>query len=145
MNKSDFRQVVGEAVGLASMAWSETPNGVFDDTVALQAVKKVIDASTTDYVASVKEFHQVFEHPINKLGQEQLKIRQLRIKLLFEELKELAEASDCKETFRDLCEATVSDENWLNATDGDNVDHLEELDALCDIQYVLAGKVLTGG
>jgi predicted HAD superfamily Cof-like phosphohydrolase len=117
----------------------------------------------------VKEFHDMFEHPIGKNSshKEPLEIRQLRIKLLFEELSELVEASDCKATFIELLIETIynmsieNDPNLkglinytndikdiLNLTDikdGDNVDKIEELDALCDIQYVLNGKILTAG
>lgn len=90
----------------------------------------------------------MFEHPVGKANDlEPLRIRQLRIKLLFEELVELAEASDCMETLGNLCDNQVN--NMASAeggyTDGDNVDKVEELDALCDIQYVLSGKVLTSG
>ena len=116
----------------------------------------------------VAEFHQTFKHPIGQIGEfEQLNIRQLRIKLLFEELAELAEASDCKMTMVQLC-----DKHVFNATnneseiqefeeeristltslafsmrlkDGDDVNLIEELDAICDIQYVLNGKIITAG
>lgn len=99
-----------------------------------------------DSLRRVKDFHQLFEHPIGALkDQEPLKIRQLRINLLFEELKELAEAGDVMGTFRDLCNGVVADEKLLSAQDGDNVDKVEELDAICDIQYVLNGKILTSG
>lgn len=105
----------------------------------------------------VAEFHSTFEHPIAEgpYTKESLKIRQLRIKLLFEELAELAEASDCKGTFKQLCDNFLyeltgcSHEGNVaafdNCKDGDNVDKVEELDALCDIQYVLNGKILTSG
>jgi predicted HAD superfamily Cof-like phosphohydrolase len=113
----------------------------------------------------VSEFHQLFEHQIgeNSSHEEPLNIRQLRIKLLFEELKELAEASDCKRTFVELCDNYTLDVldglgdmegqksereqvlTKLEIHDGDNVNKLEELDALCDIQYVLNGKILTAG
>jgi len=101
----------------------------------------------------VKEFHEMFEHPIgiDENHVEPLKVRQLRIKLLFEELEELATASDVKITFLDLCEGHANKtyakiegepETWV---DGDNVDKVEELDAIADIQYVLNGKILTSG
>lgn len=97
-------------------------------------------------IEQVKEFHETVNHPVGDLTVlEPLATRQLRIKLIFEELQELAEASDCIETFRDLCEGMVSDEDYLLAQDGNNVNQLEELDALCDIQYVLNGKILTAG
>ncbi len=91
----------------------------------------------------VKEFHEMFNHLIGNLNDlEPIDIRQLRVKLLFEELLELSVASDCKKTMYDLCNnINISKED----VDGDNVDKIEELDALCDIQYVLNGKILTSG
>lgn len=71
--------------------------------------------------------------------------RQLRIRLLFEELEELAEASDVMETFTDLCDGVSSNEENLRKEDGDDVDRVEELDALCDLQYVLTGKIISSG
>jgi predicted HAD superfamily Cof-like phosphohydrolase len=116
----------------------------------------------------VKEFHELFDHPVGNLSTpESLKTRQLRIKLLFEELAELAEASDCKRTLAELAdrycielaeknggiENTVAEQCEVvkqilddrDIKDGDNVNKTEELDALCDIQYVLNGKILTSG
>lgn len=91
----------------------------------------------------VQEFHQVFDHPIGNLTDiELLKVRQLRIKLLFEELTELAEASDCRYTLSSLCAEHLGQGA---GTDGDNVNKLEELDACCDLQYVLNGKIITAG
>ncbi|MBC7418135.1 MAG: nucleoside triphosphate pyrophosphohydrolase family protein, partial [Pedobacter sp.] len=66
----------------------------------------------------VAEFHTTFKHPI--LNKPQIPSRQranLRISLLAEELKELEEA--------------------VNADD-----LIEVADALCDLQYVLAGAIL---
>ena len=101
----------------------------------------------------VEEFHETFGHPINNSpnGFESQHTRKLRISLLFEELKELAEASDCLFTFNELCEKSCNDLTDYcisfdsDLEDGDNVNKIEELDALCDIQYVLNGKILTAG
>lgn len=93
----------------------------------------------------VMEFHENFNHPINdQQNHIDLKTRQLRIKLLFEELQELAEASDVRQTFVTLCE-NRSGGYGDDYVDGDNVDKKEELDALCDIQYVLSGAILSLG
>lgn len=94
------------------------------------------------YIEKVKEFHEVFEHPINDNS---LEIRQLRIKLLFEELSELTEASDVKGTLLSLCDTYVKDNIQDDIKDGNKVDRIEELDALCDLQYILSGSVLTYG
>lgn len=116
----------------------------------------------------VEEFHKTFEHPVglNSAHKEPLNIRQLRIKLLFEELTELAEAGDVKATLLTLCsdyiteifdknggvedadESKITFKEMLSdreISDGDNVNKIEELDALADIMYVLCGKILTSG
>jgi predicted HAD superfamily Cof-like phosphohydrolase len=105
-----------------------------------------------EFVKSVLEFHELFNQPIGSLvAKEDRKTRQLRIKLLFEELQELAVAGDMKATFAGLCAGvTAKAVDHFFATgeqieDGDNVDQIEEIDALADIQYVLAGKIITGG
>ena len=72
-------------------------------------------------LSQVAEFHTTFKHPI--LAQPTIPSKeraQLRIELLAEELKELQEA--------------VDDNNLV-----------EIADALCDLQYVLAGAVLEFG
>ena len=102
----------------------------------------------------VKEFHETFGHTVaNKVGEETLETRQLRIKLLFEELQELAEATCCDHTFWSLCRENVT----IVGVQGGykiiapkfdlekDVDHVEELDALLDLQVVLDGKFLTSG
>lgn len=99
-------------------------------------------------VEKVKEFHAVFEHPIGEDHNhvESREMRQLRLKLIFEELSEFAKATDCQGTFVKLC-AEVLQEYVFNESpeDGDNVDKVEELDALCDLRYVIDGKLLTSG
>lgn len=102
----------------------------------------------SNYIESVKEFHENFNHPINNYKQNiDLGLRQLRIALLFEELRELSEASDSKATFFNLCNDVVQSElgNVSISEDGNNVDKKEELDALSDIQYVLSGAILCLG
>jgi predicted HAD superfamily Cof-like phosphohydrolase len=94
-----------------------------------------------NYIEKVKEFHEKFNHPTNKVEDDiDVEIRKLRLKLIFEELEELAEAMDVKETFSELCANGMS-----KSKDGDKVDKVEELDALCDIQYVLSGAILALG
>ena len=75
----------------------------------------------TNSLNQVAEFHTTFKHPIQPAPVIPSKERcQLRIALLAEELKELQEAVD-------------------------NNDIVEVADALCDLQYVLAGAVLEFG
>ena len=72
-------------------------------------------------LSQVAEFHQTFKHPILEEPTIPAKERcKLRIDLIAEELKELQEAVD---------------ENNM----------VEIADALCDLQYVLAGAVLEFG
>ena len=69
----------------------------------------------------VAEFHRTFKHPIlNTPGIPTAKRCDLRVSLLLEEMKELQEAIN-------------------------NNDLVEVADALCDIQYVLAGAILEFG
>jgi predicted HAD superfamily Cof-like phosphohydrolase len=79
---------------------------------------KIKDPNSLNQVA---EFHTTFKHPVIKKPAIPSKERcELRISLLAEELKELQQAVD---------------ENNL----------LEVADALCDLQYVLAGAILEFG
>ncbi len=72
-------------------------------------------------LSQVAEFHKTFKHPILEQASIPSKERsQLRIDLIAEELKELQEA--------------VNESNMV-----------EIADALCDLQYVLAGAVLEFG
>lgn len=97
-----------------------------------------------NYIKAVELFHSTFGHPINFFKNAiPLKLRQLRVKLLFEELQELSVASDVNKTLYDLCDSVVK--SYKNVKDGDNVNKKEELDALCDIQYILSGTVLALG
>jgi predicted HAD superfamily Cof-like phosphohydrolase len=76
---------------------------------------------TIDALSQVAEFHRTFHHPILKNPQIPLESRaSLRVALIAEELKELEEAIEAK-------------------------DIVEVADALCDIQYVLAGAILEFG
>jgi predicted HAD superfamily Cof-like phosphohydrolase len=101
----------------------------------------------------VTEFNKTFDFPILNINEvESLESRQLRIKLLFEELQELAAAGDLRRTFTGLCYEQVENcivngklhlsDEWQ---DGNNVNKTEELDAITDIHYLLEGKKLSSG
>lgn len=111
----------------------------------------MINKEMNQSTGMVAEFHRTFNHPIaENVGDETLEVRQLRIKLLFEELQELAEATGCERTFHEICyhKVDANEEFWAiggDTIDSDQVDHIAELDALCDLQYVLDGKILTSG
>jgi hypothetical protein len=110
------------------------------------------------------EFAKTFNQHIGSLDEiEPLKSRQLRVKLIFEELKEYAKASDVMETFEWLCFDSIKDhlennELWndgeeshqevqlgINLPDGDNVNKTEQLDALTDLTVVVDGSKISGG
>lgn len=75
----------------------------------------------TNYIETVKEFHNYFGHPVlNEPTIIDKKRADLRIDLIQEEVKELQEAIK-------------------------NNDLVEIADALCDIQYVLSGAILEFG
>lgn len=80
-------------------------------------------------------------------SQTKLKNRQLAVKLIFEELKELAEALDVKDTMNSLCKESISEYEKLgnDLKDGNEINDVEVLDALADIEYTcLWGVVSTG-
>lgn len=40
----ELKRIIGEAIGEASMLWSETPNGIFESDKAAQLVDRTVDA-----------------------------------------------------------------------------------------------------
>ena len=101
--------------------------------------------NSSDYLGKVKEFMTTFGQPVldkpTPLPEDRQK---LRIALIFEELKEYAEASGMVEYFAKLC-----DEHYVDIHNNPNPDiqivevinEVEQLDALLDLQYVLSGAV----
>ncbi len=43
MKPKNFKEAVGQAIGEASMCWSETPKGVFDSTRASNIVDEILN------------------------------------------------------------------------------------------------------
>ncbi len=93
----------------------------------------------------VREFHEATQLPINKITNEDLALRKFRVCLLFEELKELAQAGGIEDYFVDLAEEVIIKYNENPDIPIGKVDHVGELDALADLQYVLDGAVLSLG
>ena len=93
------------------------------------------------YLELVKDFHQTFNHPVETvIKEDNMEDRELRLKLLYEELEELSNAMGTDEVLHSLCKDTL-----LKPVNKGVYDKVETLDALCDIQYVLSGAVLTLG
>ena len=93
--------------------------------------------NSSDYLGKVKEFMTIFGQPVldkpSALPEDRQK---LRIALIFEELKEYAEASGMTTYFAELCSV-----NGINDEIDLPVNQVEQLDALLDLQYVLSGAV----
>jgi len=99
----------------------------------------------SNYIESVREFHQLFNHPINTHNGTEVdrKTAVLRMNLLFEEIHELSVALGVESDFIANCvEKTANSKEDVRA---DSVDRVEIIDALADIQYVLSGAVLALG
>lgn len=45
MTKQEFRQLVGEAIGQASMLWTETPQGTFKSDKGLEILERIVAAA----------------------------------------------------------------------------------------------------
>jgi len=102
--------------------------------------------NTINYLDSVKEFMLTAGQPVyDKIINIPEDRNKLRITLIFEELKEYAEASGQLEYFNLLNLITIQDfqENYLdkNIEYVPIINKVEQLDALCDLQYVLSGTV----
>ncbi len=102
--------------------------------------------NSSDYLGKVKEFMTTFGQPVldkpTPLPEDRQK---LRIALLFEELKEYAEASGMLEEFLLMCDEAINkytDDYTDKGIDYvPSVNQVEQLDALLDLQYVLSGAV----
>lgn len=94
-----------------------------------------------NYLESVKKFHASFNHPVEEsIVDDNLHIRKLRLKLLYEEIEELSHAMGTDDTLHELCKETL-----LKEKNTEVYDKVETLDALCDIQYVLSGAIISMG
>lgn len=107
-------------------------------------------------LAQVREFHTVFKHPIEPYPTFSTSVMNLRISLLLEELAELSEACGMDPLLHFLTEIekvwnTYGDKYRLMKEvamingETTQANPVEVLDALCDLQYVLSGAVLTFG
>lgn len=94
-------------------------------------------------IESVKEFHRVFSQPIKEtIGVPSKERAILRVRLIFEELMELAEASGVGAEFNLLLIKSMKLNDSSFSKESNNA---EALDALVDLQYVLDGTILEYG
>lgn len=112
-------------------------------------INNVKEKKMSKEIEQVKEFMILFNQSIidkpNIMSEDRNK---LRIALIFEELKEYAEASGLNDYFvEELCVPTLT--QFSNFTDKEIyqpvIDLTEQFDALLDLQYVLSGAVLENG
>lgn len=97
-------------------------------------------------LAQTLEFSKFFKQHIGSLNEiEPLEVRQHRIRLIFEEFKEYAEASDVMGTFTGLCKFNSPGYGDPTFEDGNNVNKTEQLDALTDLTVVVDGSKVAGG
>lgn len=99
------------------------------------------------YIEKVKEFMTLFNQSVvDKPAIMPEDRNKLRIALIFEELKEYAEASGLSDYFSELCIHNVAEFNKpFNIEYVPVINLIEQLDALLDLQYVLSGAVLENG
>jgi predicted HAD superfamily Cof-like phosphohydrolase len=107
-----------------STKFAERLDGVLADhgvsPTLIKDIFEVFDTTLFTTTHQVAEFHRTFGHPINHSPVNDPVLGNARVRLIREELNELEKA--CKE--------------------GDIV---EQLDALCDLEYVVKGSVLALG
>lgn len=106
-----------------------------------------IKGKGVNYIEQVKEFMTLFGQPVVDTPTMMPEDRnRLRIALIFEELKEYAEASGLLNYFNEaLCDFSSTDFATIRNTYKPTVNLTEQLDALEDMQYVLSGAVLENG
>jgi len=61
MTDKEFRSLVGEAIGEASMAWSETPSGVFKASLCRDLIDKIVDAKNEHFSSSISRVLDGFD------------------------------------------------------------------------------------
>jgi len=93
------------------------------------------------YIEQVKDFMLTAGQPVNKKSVTlDTKRAELRLGLILEELEELSVALGQHDVFRKLIELTLK-KKLINCLPN----KVEQLDAYCDLQYVLSGAILESG
>ena len=143
-------QYKGLSVSKLEEVIDETERGLEDYRTIYDTIFDESMENSSDYLRKVKEFMTIFGQPVldkpTPLPEDRQK---LRIALLFEELKEYAEASGQWEYFVDqLCEKEVNrllNDRQEGFNQHPSINEVEQLDALLDLQYVLSGAVHAHG
>ena len=143
-------QYKGLSVSKLEEVIDNTKRGLEDYRTIYDTIFDESMENSSDYLRKVKEFMTIFGQPVldkpTPLPEDRQK---LRIALLFEELKEYAEASGQWEYFVDqLCEKEVNrllNDRQEGFNQHPSINEVEQLDALLDLQYVLSGAVHAHG
>lgn len=136
-------QYKGLSVSKLEEIIDKTEKGLEDYKTIYDTIFDESMENSSDYLGKVKEFMTTFGQPVldkpTPLPDDRQK---LRIALLFEELKEYAEASGKYDHFIYLCNQSFDDWNKrFKHGYSPIIDQVEQLDALEDMQYVLSGAV----
>lgn len=134
----------------------EDHNSNSKNTLEPEEITDLVDSIThlyekNSYNGKVKQFHELFNQVINHSPTVPLKhIIMLRLQLILEELIELAEAcgSEVLNEFQIMLynhSENVRHEVEQRREHGHAPNEVEILDALCDLQYVLSGSIITFG
>lgn len=102
--------------------------------------------SNKSHNEQVQEFQLTFGDQVNKLGEiPSVDKRKLRLKLIFEELSELAEAYGLDETFNQICSNHLMSQGLSDIVDTYIYNPTEALDATCDLLVVTHGAACING
>ncbi len=97
-------------------------------------------------IEQVIKFQRIFGDEVNDLGTiPSIEKRKLRLKLIFEELSELAEAYGLKSTFGEICEDYTHKIVDCDILDNHKYDEVEALDAISDLLVVVYGGACING
>ncbi len=117
---------------------------VFENDIRGKDLNNVLIPHNGTYIQKVEEFMTTFQQPvIDKPSIMPEDRNKLRIALIFEELKEYAEASGLGNYFLDLNEKSLISKGTYPIKE--TKDLVEQFDALLDMQYVLSGAVIENG
>ena len=137
-------QYKGLSVSKLEEVIDKTEKGLEDYRTIYDTIFDETMENSSDYLGKVKEFMATFGQPVldkpTALPEDRQK---LRIALIFEELKEYAEASGLIYSFIEMCDRASTDSHNMTQVHPHptHVDQVEQLDALLDLQYVLSGAV----
>ena len=137
-------QYKGLSVSKLEEVIDKTAKGLEDYKTIYDTIFDESMENSSDYLGKVKEFMTTFGQPVYDVPTELSDDRQkLRIALIFEELKEYAEASGLLHYFnQQLC--NKSQEEFFSSNKPvhtEEINQTEQFDALLDLQYVLSGAV----